>query len=100
MLSLLKVESARIERLGITLEIRELSGKAQAEVAAASSPLLAAAMVCKHGVVAWAEETPEAILESVGPKALMEIGQAIYQLSGIDLAKNSEPAPSDGSSSV
>jgi hypothetical protein len=101
MLTTLIRESVKIERLGRALEIQELSARAQREISKQheSDPALAAAMVAKFGVVEWCDETPEAILDAVGAKTLQDIGREVYRLTGVELAKNSEPAPSAGSSS-
>lgn len=102
MRSYLKQESVRIESIGQTLTIQQVSaaGNAEASVlyADGKTPHLAGAVICKYGVVEWANESIEDIANSLSTVQLDEITQAIYKLSSID-AKNSASTLPENSSS-
>ena len=100
--SFLKTDKVRIESLGRDFEIKELSARAQIELIELNREGRAedsAAVVCRYGVVGWEQETIESIESGLPPKALTEIARAIYELSGVDLTKNSVGAPNEDSSS-
>lgn len=97
----LRTQPFRIERLGLDVTIRELSGSDMEQIIQSKdgSPTRIPALVCKLGVVDWQEETVEAIAGSLGAATLSELSDAIYELTGVDRAKNSAPDRADASSS-
>ncbi len=100
--SYLKTARVRVKHLDKEFEIRELSTRSWIELMELhrnGGSAHVAAAVCKHGVVGWEGETVEDIEKSVPAKAMEEIASAVYALSGVDLEKNSESAPKEGSSS-
>lgn len=102
MQSFLKTKTVRIEALDRELGIVELCAKAQIEIMEAIRDEQAISthfIACKYGVPEWAEESIESISTSLPLQAAREIAEAVYELSGIDDAKNSESAPSEDSSS-
>ena len=101
--SYLKTKKVRIAHLEKEFEIRELSTSAWIELMEIhrnGAGQHAGAAVCKHGVVGWDAETVEDIEKSIPAKAMQELADAIYALTGVDLEKNSESVPKGGSSSV
>jgi hypothetical protein len=101
--SYLKTKKVRIPYLDKEFEIRELSTGAWIdlmEIYRNGGDRHAGTTVCKYGVVGWEIETVEDIEKSVPAKAMQELAEEIYALSGVDLEKNSESAPKEGSSSV
>jgi hypothetical protein len=97
MQSLLKTAEIEVNGIG-KLKIRELSAKAYFELSGKTSTD-ALAIVCRYGVIDWDGETPDSIAAALPMRMLSEIGLKIYELSGVDAAKNSDPTPSEGSSS-
>jgi hypothetical protein len=98
MQSLLKTTEIEVAGLG-KLKIQELSAKAYFEMQGKPGPD-ALAIVCKYGVLDWNGETVDSVAAAVPMRLLSEIGLKVYELSGVDAAKNSEPTQSDGSSSA
>jgi hypothetical protein len=99
---ILKRETVTIDLVG-SIEIKELSARAQIEIAEAyrkEKSFDAAFIACKHGVVGWSDSTVEDISSSMPMKVINEIAQRIYKLSGFDEdeEKNLESAPSAVSS--
>lgn len=102
MQSFLKTKKLRIEALDKELTIVELCAKAQIEIMEAirdEKAIDTHFIACKYGVPEWAQESIEDISTSLPLKAAREISDAIYELSGVDDAKNSESVPSEDSSS-
>ncbi len=97
----LRTKKIVVERLGLTLTIRELSGADLDAINTArkDETRMVSPLVCKLGVPEWSMEPVEKIAESVGAMVLQEIGAEIYELTGINLAKNSEPGQSESSTS-
>lgn len=92
----LKRATVRIESINAELEIRQLHGKAQAEVYDASKGSMwwkAAAITCKYGVPAWENDDVEAIGTRMTMEQLSEISEAVAAL-GAD-EKNSESTLSE-----
>lgn len=97
MQSFFKSEKFTIE--GVVVTIRELSAADHRSIFG-KPPEDVAPLLCKACVTEWGGETVDAIIENVPVRVMREISAAIFRLSGIDEAKNSEPTPSAGSSSV
>lgn len=76
--------------------IRELSVKASAELAALQrsdddeDKAQIPALVCKYGVVEWADATVDEIEEGVGVLDLNLLVTEIYKLSGIEMVETDE----------
>jgi hypothetical protein len=101
MKSELKTEKVEIRSLGRKLQICELSAKAQIEIMEAihmEQGLKSHFIACKYGVPEWNDETVDDLSINLPLRACTEIAEAIYKLSGIDAAKNSESVPSEDSS--
>jgi hypothetical protein len=93
MKSYLKTGELTVESLGETLQIRELSARAQIaflELHRAGKSDQTAALVAKHGVPAWADETIEDIENSVPARALNEIAVAVFGLSNIVMPNDAD----------
>ena len=86
MKSLLKTIDFQSKALGRKLQIRELSAAAQIELTEAHrsgvDAITKAAITCKHGVTEWRKETPDAIAGNVSFAALVEMSEAVIDLSG------------------
>jgi len=97
-----KRKVVHFESLGQSLELRQLSHAATAEMAAAHKadpgkqlfPVIAA----KHGVIEWEALSTDEIASALTVDQLAEVSRAILDLSGVD-QKNSESTPTDSSSS-
>lgn len=101
--SYLKTKTVLIPHLEREFEVRELSAHAWIdlmEIHRNGNSQHTAAMVCKYGIVGWESETVETIESSIPAKAMEEMAKAVYEISGVELEKNSESVPKDGSSSV
>ena len=83
---------------GVEITVQELSAKDYLDFAELP-PADKAATICSRCVLEWKGETAESINGHVPVRLLSEVMQAIFQLSGLDEPKNSEPTPSAGSSS-
>lgn len=97
MQSFFKTEKVKIE--GVELTIRELSVKDHLDYAALEKEVKAAT-VCTRCVAEWSAETPQSINDNVPARVLGEIMSHVFRLSGLDEPKNSEPTPSESSSSI
>lgn len=97
----LKRKKVRIVSLGMDLEIRQLSAKANSEIVAAykgQSPHNAGFIAVKYGVPEWSAMTIDEIGEGLSMEHVNEINDAISKLSGID-EKNSDSTQTESSSS-
>ena len=83
----LRTKSVKIQALGATLEMREMSAAGQAAIMdaleAKESQLHIAGITAKHCVVPWADEAVDEIISNVSAEALTEISAAAADLSGI-----------------
>jgi hypothetical protein len=77
------------------LELQQLSGASAQAMIGLEGPTLIGTML-KHGVVAWADETVEAILAALNTEQMSEIQDAIIDLGGVP---KSEPTSSEGGTS-
>jgi hypothetical protein len=92
----LKRETVTVAPFG-ALELRELSARAQIEIADAyrkDKQFEAAFIACKWGVVAWSDDSVEDISRAMPLHVANEIAGHIYRLSGFheDAEKNSASA--------
>lgn len=97
MKSSLKTATVRIESLDRDIEIRELSHRA-ARLAREDEADRSAVIICKHCVPEWAEESLDDLEDSLSFRTTQEVAMEVYKLSGADLAKNSERATTEDSS--
>jgi len=106
MQSFLKTEKYECQSLKMTLELRELSARDQADIidarAAGKSATDIASLTAQRGVIAWAEETPETVGASLSQSAMLEIASRVIEISGtedLDDPKNLEADQGAASSS-
>ena len=102
MKSYLPTKKIRIESLGQELELRGLSTAEHIEISDTKDgdeKFRGSLLTCKFGVVEWADESIEDIAKNVSIAAVNEIARHVYTLSGVDMAKNSDSATDDDSSS-
>lgn len=97
MKSLFKTKTVEVD--GLTLTVRELSAGDHMAVVGAKGAQ-AAEEICKRCVLDWKDETIESIRDSVPARLMTQIVAHVFEISGLDVAKNSEPAPSADSSTV
>lgn len=83
---------------GVEITVQELSAKDYLDFRQLA-PAEKAATICARCVLEWQGETAETINANVPVRLLSEVMQAIFELSGLDEPKNSEPTPSADSSS-
>lgn len=81
---------------GETITIQELS--AADHVAMSEKDANPAEVVCSRCVLEWKDEKPEDIRANVPARVMNEIVGAVLDLSGIEVAKNSEATPAVDSS--
>ena len=91
MKSFLRTEEITIR--GEPLTIRELTARDHIAMDDLKGAEFVAA-ICKHSVIEWEEESLEDIQSKVPLSMLNEIAEKIYELSGVDAAKNSVSVPS------
>ena len=96
MKSLFRTKTVSVE--GMTLTVRELSAGDHMAIVGAKGAQ-AAEEICARCVVDWKDETVESIRENVPARVMTEIVAHVFEISGLEVSKNSEPAPSADSSS-
>jgi hypothetical protein len=99
MKSYLPTKKVKIKSLGEEIEIKALSAAAHIAISdTKGSGASVALLTCKHGVPAWKDESVEDLGANLPMEAVSDIATKIYELSGLDTAKNSESATDDDSS--
>ncbi len=84
----LKRETVEIKNLGKSIELRELNGKAQAEVMQAHGDgdvVKVSAVIVKYGVTEFDEKTVDEVMEMLPLRTLTEISDAVTKLSDIGI---------------
>lgn len=84
---------------GVTLTLKELSAADHLAMSGREG-LEIAKFLCKCAVKEWEQESEESIGANVPARVMKEIAREVFELSGLDAPKNSEPTPVDGSSSA
>lgn len=79
------LKTGSIELDGDLLHLTELSAAAQIDLLELKDRAKSLALVCKHGVDEWRDESVEDIASHVSVKDLGEIAREIYKLSGVDV---------------
>ena len=84
-MSYLKEKMVRVEALGASLLLRELSALAQIEImGAAESPFEGVFIACKHGVVDWADKSIDDLKGMMTLQQASEVAGVIFEMSGTD----------------
>ena len=84
-MSYLKEKMVRVEALGASLLLRELSALAQIEImGAAEAPFEGVFIACKHGVVDWADKSIDDLKGMMTLQQASEVAGVIFEMSGTD----------------